>query len=186
MALTTITSAPFISASVYKNGIKSNILDANGSSTTRLCVCLLDAASNIIAYSAYLNCATGTVTAGTSKETAEFFNADFKWNDSEKKLTIPAIPYTVTKNADNVSSSGSQASRFALISVDVSDESLISGEEAFTGSGYYKFPNPKKVTGFNDSNVLIIGNISSTPTINQNSNFRLTETTITFSEQSAS
>lgn len=180
MAFTSV-SVPYISADIYKTGIKTNILDANGGSNTRLCVCLLGSNFSILAYSAILSCSNQPSSAAETSEGATNYNAEFKWNN--KTLTIPVIPYTVTKNISTIASGGATASYFAVIKLTKQEGG---GDEAFKGSGYYQFPSEVGLNGLDNDNLLIVGNISSTPTINSNSNFRLTETTITFSETSAS
>lgn len=182
MAFTTV-SVPYISADIYKTGIKTNILDANGDSTTRLCVCLLGSGFNILAYSAVLSCSDQQSSAAATQKEATNYNAEFKWEDKTKTLTIPTIPYTVTKNISNIGSEGAMASYFAVIKLTKQDGG---GDQAFEGSGYYQFPNETSFSDLSNDNLLIVGNISSTPIINSNSNFRLTETIITFSETSAS
>lgn len=181
MAFTPV-SVPYISADIYKTGIKTNILDANGDSNTRLCVCLLGSNFNILAYSAVLSCSSELSSAAEAAKDATNYNAEFEWSNETKTLTIPTIPYTVTKNISNIVG-GAMASYFAVIKLTKQE----GGEdEAFEGSGYYQFPKEGSLESLDNNNLLIVGNISSTPTINSNSNFRLTKTTITFSETSAS
>ncbi len=182
MAFTTI-SVPYISADIYNTGIKTNILDATGESDTRLCVCLLSSNFNILAYSAVLSCSDDPSPATKEAKGATNYNADFDWNQDLKTLTIPTIPYTVTKNISNINPGGTTASYFAVIKL---TKQTGGEDEAFTGSGYYQFPSENTLDNLKNDSLLIVGNISSNPTINQNSNFRLTKTTITFSEISSS
>lgn len=180
MALT----VPYISPSVYGKGVENTITG----DSCYLAVVLLDNENKVLATSAIFN-ANGSTTAALTADNAGYYKAatdgsgnGFTFNN--KVLKIPTIPYTSTRS---VTDSSKQASKFAVLYIKSDD--TVSKVEAYEGSGYFKYPNFAKSdeistdTSYGTSkHPLIAGSLSGNPTVNVDSNFRLTSTTITFTE----
>lgn len=175
-------SVPYISPSVYEKGVENTITGDN----CYLAVVLLDEDNKVLATSAIFN-ANGSTTAAANADGANYYKAASGGNGftfNNKVLTIPTIPYTSTKS---VTSSNKSASRFAVLYIKDSDP--VNNVEAYDDSGYFKYPNftagdeITTDTSYGTSkHPLIAGSLSGNPIVNTDSNFRLTSTTITFTE----
>lgn len=191
MASITIGSnIPMISHRVYNNGINEDIIaDKSGKA---LVLALLDQDGNIIAFSAAIKNSTNNTTGAAGKksdnnwvpsnaESVSFYGVNGGFKFDNKVLTIPEISYVATKNTKVVKTEQKQAKYFALFYI---DDSKTGNDYAFDGANFFKFPlDNDSLQVFTDSNVLLIGEINGSPYISDNSNFRLTQTTISFSEQ---
>lgn len=179
MALT----VPHISPSVYEKGVENTITG----DSCYLAVVLLDNTNKVLATSAIFN-ASGSTTAASTVDGANYYKAADSGNGftfSGKVLTIPTIPYTSTRS---VTDSSKQASKFAVLYIG-NEDTAVNKTEAYEGSGYFKYPNFTKNDEINNNtpygtskHPLIAGSLSGNPTVNIDSNFRLTSTTITFTE----
>lgn len=179
-------TVPYISPSVYEKGVE-NTITGNG---CYLAVVLLDDENKVLATSAIFN-ASGSTTAAENEGDANYYKAASDGNGftfNNKVLTIPTIPYTSTKSVTN---SNKQASRFAVLYI--KDGDTATNAEAFDDSGYFKYPSfgagdeitPDTNYG-TSKHPLIAGSLSGNPIVNTDSNFRLTSTTITFTETTVS
>lgn len=178
MALT----VPYISPSVYEKGVANTITG----DSCYLAVVLLDSDNKILATSAIFN-AGGSTTAASTADGANYYKAASSGNGftfSGKILTTPTIPYTSTRS---VTDSNKQASNFAVLYIKSDD--TVNKAEAYDGSGYFNYPNFAKDDEIstdtpygNSRHLLIAGSLSGNPIVNTDSNFRLTSTTITFTE----
>lgn len=178
MALT----VPYISPSVYEKGVENTITG----NSCYLAVVLLDNDNKVLATSAIFN-TNGSTTAASTADNADYYKAAGDGNGfifNGKVLTIPAIPYTSTRSVTN---SSKQAGKFAVLYIKSDD--TVSKAEAYDGSGYFKYPNFTEedkidtATPYGSSkHPLIAGSLSGNPIVNTDSNFRLTSTTITFTE----
>lgn len=174
-------TVPYISPLVYKNGIE-NTITGDG---CRLAVVLLDNNDEVLATSAIIN-SSGSVTAATSSNDATYYKATSGNGNGfildDKVLTIPTIPYTSTKSVTN---SNTNATKFAVLRIAENSETA---GAAYEGSGYFKYPNLtgttiSGITSYETSGYpLIVGSLTGNPVVNVDSNFRLTSTTITFTE----
>lgn len=174
-----------INAVVYAKGIETTITN----STKKLAVVLLDDSERIIATSALISKGEGSSEDGGGSEgAATYLSNSFSFNTGTKQLAVPIIAYTATKSLVSGGDTPPVAKGFAVVAFNNQDES---SEEAFEGAGkFFKFPSFSSMPGLGDSYdsdeavPLIVGTLSTDPIINPNSNFRLTSTTITFSETS--
>ena len=166
---------PNIHSNVYGNGV-SNSLAAN----KKLTIALLENGNSeqILAVSAVINGTTGA--GGDDQAGATYYANNFAY--SNKVLTIPTISYDATVSTV---SSATAATAFAIIELGsgVQEEAKQSFEEA----KYYKYPVVSAgTTASSLGTVLIAGSLNNAPVVNQDSNFRLASTNITFSEVNAS
>lgn len=168
-------SIPSIHSNVYGNGVL-NSLNAN----KKLAVVLLENGNSeqVLAISAVINGTTGA--GGDDAAGATYYPNGFVY--SNKVLTIPTISYDATVSTV---SSATAAAAFAIIELDsgVQEEAKQSFEEA----KFYKYPSVAAgATASSLGTVLIAGSLNNAPVVNQDSNFRLASTNITFSEVNAS
>lgn len=173
---------PYINHRVYNNGINKDFIVDQGNEA--LVIALLSADGEILAYSAAIKNAgtdqNGAI-ADQKPNSAGFYGAKNGFTFASKKLTIPEISYMATKNSSVVTdgADGKQAIYFAIFRFNTDNVNVA---QAFDKAGYFNYPLETKDV-FSLDNLLLIGNINGTPYISDNSNFRLTQTTISFSEQ---
>lgn len=166
---------PSINSNVYGNGV-INSLNAD----KKLVVALLDGENGqILAISAVIK---GRDESGGGKdlESATYYPNKFTYND--KVLTIPMISYDATISTV---STATAATAFAII--ELLEGVQESAKQSYEDAPFYKYPQVEPGTLASDlGTVLIAGGLNNAPTVNQDSNFRLASTNITFSEVNAS
>ena len=181
---------PYIASDVYELGIKNTITEP--ASGRNLVIALLDNNDRILAVSALMS-ASGNSVGGDNESGATTFKPEnaasgqngFVYDSLTKKLTIPVVPYTATKSIIDVAAI---AYRFAVLSV--TSNHIADPDAAFEGSKFFNYPTVATNTTLSSSITedfypLIVGSLSGNPTVNANSNFRLTSTNITFNETAA-
>ena len=168
-------SIPSINSDVYGSGVINSL-----SADKKLAVALLDGTTEqILAISAVIKDKNETG-GGKDSESATYYPNKFGYNN--KVLTIPMISYDATISTVNAAT---PATAFAIIElgVDVPE----SAKQSYEDAPFYKYPNVEPGTlASNLGTVLIAGGLNNAPTVNQDSNFRLASTSITFSEVNAS
>lgn len=165
---------PSINSNVYGNGV-INSLNAD----KKLVVALLDGtAEQILAISAVIK--GGDESGGKDSESATYYPNKFTYND--KVLTIPMISYDATISTV---STATAATAFAII--ELLEGVQESAKQSYEDAPFYKYPQVEPGTSASElGTVLIAGGLNNAPTVNQDSNFRLASTSITFSEVNAS
>lgn len=166
---------PNIHSDVYGNGVLDSL-----SANKKLAVVLLENGNTeqILAVSAVI---TGTNGAGGNDQaSATYYPNGFAY--AGKVLTIPTISYNATVSTVF---SATAATAFAIIELDSSVQEV--AKQAFEEAEFYKYPSVSAgATASSLGKVLIAGSLNNAPVVNQDSNFRLASTTITFSEVNAS
>ena len=171
-------SIPSINSDVYGNGVIDSL-----SANRKLVVALLDGTDGtdeqILAISAVIKGKDETG-GGKDSETATYYPNKFAYND--KVLTIPMISYDATISTVNAATA---ATAFAIIKLHDGVHEI--AKQSYEDAPYYKYPQVEPGTLASDlGTVLIAGSLNNAPTVNQDSNFRLASTSITFSEVNVS
>ena len=166
---------PSINSDVYGNGVINSL-----NVTKKLVVALLNGEDEqILAISAIIKDKDETG-GGKDSETATYYPNKFAYNN--KVLTIPMISYDATISTVNAAT---PATAFAII--DLQDGIHEEAKQSYEDAPFYKYPQVEPGTlASNLGTVLIAGGLNNAPTVNQDSNFRLASTNITFSEVNAS
>ena len=166
---------PSINSNVYGKGVINSL-----SADKKLAVALLDGTTEqILAISAVIKDKDG-IGGGKDLETATYYPNNFAYND--KALTIPMISYDATISTV---ATATAATAFAIIELQTDVQEI--AKQSYEDAPYYKYPQVSPETIASDlGTVLIAGGLNNAPTVNQDSNFRLASTSITFSEVNAS
>lgn len=170
-------SIPSIHSNVYGNGVLNSL-----NASKKLAVVLLENGNSeqVLAISAVINGTTATGTGGDDEEHATYYPNGFTYNN--KVLTIPIISYDATISTV---SSATAATAFAIIELNSSVQEV--KKQSFEEAKFYKYPSVAAgATASSLGTVLIAGSLNNAPVVNQDSNFRLASTNITFSEVNAS
>ena len=199
----------FISHNVYNKGIENTILNSNDgyvflallSNTFSLNETdsgeVVFDGSYVLAFSE-LRRGSGNITDVSSSELAEneanITNINKLGKFDKKVLSLFPIAFNRTVSNIGASSGSSAAKCFALIKYKGNGEPVVSysmDSDVVGADGlpeqknvYFFGPNPEDFKDKSKFEVYLVGELSTTPTINQNSNFMFGGATITFKEAS--